>query len=410
MLEIILGIDNIVFVAVLADKLSPKKRDRARMIGLILALIMRILLLSFMSWIVTLTFPLFSIKSLSFSGRDLILLLGGFFLLFKATTELHELLENKKHYGSSSNGYANFCAIVVQIVIFDAVFSLDSMITAVGIINNLTLTITAVVIAMGIMLLVSKFLTNFVNNHTVLVLFLSVLLMIGLSLIAEGFGVHIHKGYLYSAICFSIIIELLNQIAWRNFIKNNTKKPLRELTIEVIMLLIGRRAQYKPYKPSSVDNQFHTLLQDANFAAKKYYLITSIVSLASKKLSSIMTPRNQIVWIDSKLPVEELIVKLITTPHNLLPICYGELDNLIGIVRAKDLMLYLEQGKKINLYEAITPALIVLESRNILNSLKELRSAKDKLIIVANELGIIQGLVTPSNILEAMTELNSLVQ
>ncbi|WMQ73439.1 MAG: hypothetical protein GPOALKHO_000457 [Sodalis sp.] len=238
-LEIVLGIDNVVFIAILADKLPPQKRDCARMVGLSLALIMRLGLLSLISWIVTLTYPLFHLGDSSFSGRDLILLLGGIFLLFKAIVELHECLENKKHDSSVGRGGASFWAVVVQIVILDAVFSLDAVITAVGMVNNLPVMMTVVVIAMAIMLLSSRSLTRFVSRHqTVVVLCLNFLLMIGLSLIAEGFGFYISKGYLYLAIGFSILIEMFNQIARRNFIKNQFAKPMRERTAEAIMRLI----------------------------------------------------------------------------------------------------------------------------------------------------------------------------
>ncbi len=184
-LEIVLGIDNLVFIAILANKLPPAQRDKARVIGLSLALVMRLLLLSLISWVVTLTTPLFSVASWSFSGRDLIMLVGGLFLLFKATTELHERLENRPHDDSHGKGYASFSAVVLQIVVLDAVFSLDAVITAVGMVNHLPVMMAAVVIAMVIMLLASRRLTLFVNAHpTVVVLCLSFLLMIGLSLVA----------------------------------------------------------------------------------------------------------------------------------------------------------------------------------------------------------------------------------
>ena len=214
-LEIVLGIDNLIFIAILADKLPPAQRDRARIMGLSLALIMRLGLLSVMSWLVTLTAPLFSIGPLSFSGRDLILMIGGLFLLFKGTMELHERLEGSQHGGSSGpRVYASFWVIVTQIVVLDAVFSLDSVITAVGMVDHLAIMMIAVIIAIGIMLLASKPLTRFVNAHpTVVVLCLGFLLMIGFSLLAEAFGFKVPKGYLYAAIGFSVAIEALNQVA-----------------------------------------------------------------------------------------------------------------------------------------------------------------------------------------------------
>src|SRR5690606_10913885 len=165
-LELVLGIDNLIFIAILADKLPPAQRDRARIVGLSLALLMRLCLLSVMSWLVTLTAPLFSIGPLTFSGRDLILLVGGLFLLFKGTLELHERLEGG--HATQTSGprvYASFWVIVLQIVVLDAVFSLDSVITAVGMVDHLAIMMIAVTVAIGVMLLASKPLTRFVNAH-----------------------------------------------------------------------------------------------------------------------------------------------------------------------------------------------------------------------------------------------------
>ncbi len=217
-LEIVLGIDNLIFIAILADKLPPSQRDRARIVGLSLALVMRLGLLSVMSWLVTLTRPLFSLGPFSFAGRDLILMLGGFFLLFKGTMELHERLEGGgQEVVGGLRSYPSFWVTVTQIVVLDAVFSLDSVITAVGMVDHLAIMMIAVIIAMGIMLAASKPLTRFVNAHpTVVVLCLGFLLMIGFSLLAEAFGFKVPKGYLYAAIGFSVLIE--RSTRWRGAI------------------------------------------------------------------------------------------------------------------------------------------------------------------------------------------------
>jgi Membrane protein TerC, possibly involved in tellurium resistance len=187
-LEIVLGIDNLVFIAILAEKLPPEQRDKARVIGLSLALLMRLGLLFAISWLVTLTQPLIQLFNWTFSGRDLILLFGGLFLLYKAVTELHEKIEGKPEIQVTTKvAYAGFTAVVAQIVILDAVFSLDSVITAVGMVDNIYVMMAAMIIAMAVMLLASKPLTNFVNRHpTVVILCLSFLLLIGISLMAEG--------------------------------------------------------------------------------------------------------------------------------------------------------------------------------------------------------------------------------
>lgn len=193
-LEIVLGIDNLVFIAILAEKLPPEQRNAARITGLGLALLMRLVLLASIAWVVTLTEPLFHIFEHPFSGRDLILLFGGVFLLFKGTMELHERLEAKPVTKEENPVQAVFWMVIVQIVVLDAVFSLDSVITAVGMVKDLSVMMIAVIIAVGIMLWASKALMDFVNKHpTVVILCLGFLMMIGFSLVVEGFGFHIPK-------------------------------------------------------------------------------------------------------------------------------------------------------------------------------------------------------------------------
>jgi len=398
-LEIVLGIDNLVFIAILADKLPPKQRDKARLIGLSLAMVMRLGLLSLISWMVTLTRPLFSVGEFSFSGRDLILLIGGVFLLFKATMELHERLENREHEGEGSKGYASFWAVVVQIVILDAVFSLDAVITAVGMVNNLAIMMTAVVIAMGVMLLASKPLTKFVNAHpTVVVLCLSFLLMIGLSLVAEGFGFHIPKGYLYAAIGFSILIELFNQIARVNFMRHQARKPMRERTAEAILRLMGGRREMS----SSEGSEVAAIMPQEAFKDEERYMINGVLTLASRSVRSIMTPRGEISWVDALRPVDEVRTQLLDTPHSLFPVCRGELDEIIGVVRAKDLLVALDQGIDVATFAAATPPIIVPDSLDPINLLGVLRRAKGSFVVVTSEFGVVQGLITPLDVLEAI--------
>jgi CBS domain containing-hemolysin-like protein len=396
-LEIVLGIDNLVFIAILADKLPPKQRDKARIIGLSLALVMRLGLLSVISWMVTLTKPLFSVGEFAFSGRDLILLFGGVFLLFKATMELHERLEGSTHQEGANRGYAKFWAVVVQIVILDAVFSLDAVITAVGMVNDLPVMMAAVVIAMAVMLLASKPLTNFVNAHpTIVVLCLSFLLMIGLSLIAEGLGVHIPKGYLYAAIGFSILIEMFNQIARRNFIKHESRRPMRERTAEAIMRLMGQQRTQQQVDEDSLRKVKET------FAQEERYMISGVLTLASRTLRSVMTPRTEISWVDCERSRDEVREQLLDTPHSLFPVCRNELDEFIGVVRAKDLLVALDQGVDIAEFAARTPPIVVPETMDVIKLLAVLRRAKGRLVMVTNEFGVVQGLVTPLDVLEAI--------
>ncbi len=400
-LEIVLGIDNLVFIAILADKLPPKQRDKARLIGLSLALVMRLGLLSVISWMVTLTKPLFSVMDYTFSGRDLIMLIGGIFLLFKATTELHERLENRQHDDGHGKGYASFWVVVMQIVVLDAVFSLDAVITAVGMVNHLPVMMAAVVIAMAVMLLASKPLTRFVNQHpTVVVLCLSFLLMIGLSLVAEGFGFHIPKGYLYAAIGFSILIELFNQIARCNFIKQQSNQPLRARTADAILRLMGGRRQVNVQSDS--ENHNPVPVPEGAFVEQERYMINGVLSLASRSLRGIMTPRGEISWVDANLSVDEIRQQLLSSPHSLFPVCRGELDEIIGVVRAKEMLVALEEGVNVEAVAAASPAIVVPETLDPINLLGVLRRARGSFVIVTNEFGVVQGLVTPLDVLEAI--------
>ena len=209
-LEVVLGIDNVIFISILAGKLPKQDQERARRIGLMAAMVMRILLLMSIAWIIRLTAPLFTIADHPFSGRDLILSVGGLFLIFKATREIHDKLEGED--GQVTARVApSVAAVIGQIMLLDIVFSLDSVITAVGMAEDLAIMIAAVVIAVGIMLFSSGAVSRFVDEHpTVKVLALSFLLLIGLSLVADGFGTHIPKGYIYFAMGFSVFVEVIN--------------------------------------------------------------------------------------------------------------------------------------------------------------------------------------------------------
>jgi predicted tellurium resistance membrane protein TerC len=211
-LEIVLGIDNIVFISVLTGRLAREHQARARTIGLGLAMFMRIGLLLTISWIIGLTQPLFTILGFEFSGRDVILIGGGIFLLAKATTEIHAALEGEGGHGTGAGRTAaSFGGVIVQIGLLDIVFSLDSVITAVGMADDIPVMIIAIVIAIAVMLVASGPLSRFVEEHpTVKMLALSFLLLIGMSLVADGFEVHIPKGYIYFAMGFSVFVELLN--------------------------------------------------------------------------------------------------------------------------------------------------------------------------------------------------------
>jgi predicted tellurium resistance membrane protein TerC len=209
-LEIVLGVDNIIFISILSGKLPEEQQARARRIGLLGAMLTRVALLFSLAWIIKLTEPWFTVVGQEISGRDLILILGGLFLLGKATYEIHDKLEGEEGHGSA-RAASSFMSVIVQIMLLDIVFSLDSVITAVGMVDELWVMVTAVIISIGIMMLAAESISSFVHKHpTVKMLALSFLLLIGLSLLLEGFDHHIPKGYIYFAMGFSVFVEMIN--------------------------------------------------------------------------------------------------------------------------------------------------------------------------------------------------------
>ncbi|MGB1310708.1 MAG: TerC family protein [Leucothrix sp.] len=210
-LEIVLGIDNIIFISILVAKLPDAQRDRARQIGIMLAMLTRLALLFSISWVMGLTEPWFTVFGEAISGRDVILIGGGLFLLAKSTHEIHSSVEGAGEASNATNAASTFGMVLVQIAILDIVFSLDSVITAVGLVDHVSIMAIAIIIAVGVMLLAAKAISDFVDNHpTIKILALSFLIMVGLTLILEGLDFHIPKGYIYFAMLFSLSVEMIN--------------------------------------------------------------------------------------------------------------------------------------------------------------------------------------------------------
>jgi len=398
-LEIVLGIDNLIFIAILAEKVPPHQRDKARLIGLSLAMLMRLGLLTMISWVVTLTEPLFAVMGKALSGRDLILLIGGVFLLFKATMELHERVEGKTHVQAGPRVYASLGAVIAQIIVLDAVFSLDSVITAVGMVDQLGVMIAAVIISMAVMILASKPLTRFVNAHpTVVVLCLSFLLMIGLSLVAEGLGFHIPKGYLYAAIGFSVVIEFFNQLVQKNFAKKDAHVPLRERTAGAVLRLLGNRSRAEIRQDADGDAG---PAEPSAFDTEERNMVSGVLSLSRRSIRSVMTTRSDMTWIDVDASPDAIRERILATPHSFFPVCRGQLDEIIGVGRAKEMIADLATQGAIDLARVRAP-IIMPESAGVLKIMETLKHAHGQLVIIADEYGTIQGLVTPIDILEAI--------
>jgi predicted tellurium resistance membrane protein TerC/CBS domain-containing protein len=403
LLEIVLSVDNLIFVAILSAKLPPDRRDRARQLGLGLALVMRLVLLTGIFWLTTLTAPLFRLLDLEFSGRDLILILGGFFLLLKATVEIHERLEGQSQEPDSASAYAGFVSAVVQIVPLDAVFSLDSILTAVGMTDQLGVMMAAVIVAMAIMVAASKPLTEFTNAHPPLVILcLGFLLMIGLSLIADGLRYHIPKGYLYAAIGFAVMIEIFNRVSSRNRQRRTGEFTRRQNLAAAALRLLGGIPT-----TAVVDDGKHKSLvakgeKDEVFAEAEREMVRSVLSLADRPITSIMPPRSQLFWINLDHAVETIVTEIRNTSHAQLLVCRGSVDQVVGAVRKQDLLdVYLE-SEKVDVAAAVREALVVLETTSILETLELFKLGLVHLVIVKDDRGRLQGILTHTDLWKAI--------
>src|SRR3954466_5387144 len=378
-LEIVLGIDNLIFLAILADKLPPEQRDRARIIGLSLALVMRLGLLASITWVMSLTTPLIELWRFAISWRDLILIGGGGFLLIKATTEIHDRVHGGGHaQGASRAGaHAAFWPIIAQIIVLDAVFSLDSIITAVGMVDELGVMMTAVVIAVIAMLVASKPLTAFITARpSLIILCLGFLLMIGLVLVVDGLGVHVPKSYVYSAIGFAVLIEVLNQFAARN--RQTAPVVTKAGMVESVLRLV------------------------AGVPLAEKQMLEEVLTLDQRRVSEIMTPRAQVIWLDAAMAPDDIVARLRASAHREFPVGRGSIDHVLGLVRKEELLAQCLDGLPVNLERAMRPSVFVREDASVLDAIDLLKREPAEMAVVVDGNGGFKGVVTREDLLEAI--------
>ena len=389
-LEIVLGVDNLIFIAILADKLPPQQRDRARVIGLSLALVMRLGLLASITWVMSLTTPILNFWRFEISWRDVILIVGGVFLLIKATTEIHERLEGGHKPGKGAM-HAAFWPIIAQIVMLDIVFSLDSIITAVGMVDELPVMMAAVIIAVAAMLFASKPLTRFITARpTLIILCLGFLLMIGLVLVVDGFGFHIPKGYVYAAIGFSVLIEILNQLAARGRRRAAVSgmSSRQQITDAVLRFLGG------------VPLPALAIPEGKVFGPEERSMVGGVLTLGEREVRTIMTPRDAVHSIQLGEP--DVLAKLRARPHREMPVLDASPDKVIGVIRKEDVLALCVEGKPIDLKSILRPARTVQLRHTVLATLNRFKRTTTELAIVVDEQERFQGVVTRTDLLEAI--------
>lgn len=414
LIEIVLGIDNLVFIAILTAKLPEKQRDRARYIGLAGALVIRLLLLAGISFIVNMIEPLFYIGSKGVTGRDIILMIGGIFLLYKATHELHSKLEgfDEELSVSKAAGSAMYL-VILQIMVLDAVFSLDSIITAVGMIDHVFIMMFAVIVAMSVMTMASRFITEFVSHHpTLVILCLGFLLLIGFSLIIEAIGFHVPKGYLYAAIGFSILMEIFNQIARKNTLNLGSPKgkvalQSREIAANLVLRLLGsNQNQVQTLKEAIVSRTGSQVFDNT-----EKEMVSRVLQLNSLPVKAVMTARPDCNQVDISHDIDSILEEISHNRSSRLVAFNAERETPLGYLKRDEIIaiklkLTQQAGDKAAesteelLKSKVRTPLYLPETVSVIKALEEFRKSKKNFAFVFDEFGNFEGVVTLHDIME----------
>ncbi len=350
--------------------------------------------------------PVFTVWDHGVSWRDLILIGGGLFLLVKATTEMHDRLEAQASDQAAAAGTAAFWPVVAQIVVLDIVFSLDSVITAVGMVDELYVMMAAVIVAVIVMFVAAAPLSAFINARpSLIILCLGFLLMIGLVLVADGLGVHVPKGYVYAAIAFSALIETFNQIAMRNRRKLAATIPPRQRMAHAVLRMLG--GVPLPGPGALAVEAAGTVPADAPaadvFAPLERRMVRGVLELARRPVTAIMTHRADVQWIDAAAGRDAVLGKLRASPYRGFPVGHGSIDKLLGVVRKDDVLALYLHDKPFELERVMSEAIAMPASITVYDALERFKGAPLELAIVADEYGGVAGVVTRTDLLEAIT-------
>lgn len=407
-LEIVMGIDNLLFIVLLSQKLPPAQGRKARYIGIMGALVIRLFLLMGAAYIAAVTTPLFSLFGMGFTVRDMVMLAGGLFLLYKATADLHQKLEGDAGETAmtlSRAGGHSLMMVSVQIMVLDAIFSIDAIVTSVGMTEHVFIMMSSVLLAMAVMMAASNLVTDVVSRHpTLVILCLGFLLLIGFSLIMEGLHIEVPKGYLYAAIGFSVLIEILNEISRRNVLGLGSTRSMqnRELAANMVLRLLGSRSSEVPsLKEAIVQNA-----GDGVFNQSEKDMVARVLQLSSIPVKAVLTARNELESVMLDEPAEAILERAGSGQHSrVIAYLRDHRETPEGYIQRADILNLGVQHRVSQdaLQQLVREPLYLPESVSILKALDEFRAAKQYIGFVYDEFGNFEGVVTLRDIMEEIS-------
>lgn len=407
-LEIVLGLDNILFIVLLSQKLPPSQSAKARYIGIGGAVVIRFILLTFAAYAAAVTIPLFTIFGIGFTVRDTVMLAGGLFLLYKATADLHQKLEGGAEETAitlSRAGGSSLLMISLQIMILDAIFSVDAIVTSVGMTEHVFIMMAAVLISMAVMAAASGIISAIVSRHpTLVILCLGFLLLIGFSLIMEGLHIEVPKGYLYAAIGFSVLIELFNEIARRNILGLGSTGGMqnRELAANLVLRLLGSRSsEVSSFKEAIVQST-----GDGIFNQSEKDMVERVLQLSSIPVKAVLTARHDLEFVRIDEPAETVLENMMQSSHSrVIAILRDHPDSPEGFIARAEILALGVQSKvsQEELQKLVRQPLFLPESVSILKALDEFRAAKCYIGFIYDEFGTFEGIVTLRDIMEEVS-------